>query len=105
MGGLTHDLTISRAFELGVDVLLIQEPLWDKRTKTTNSQPGYSCHTPYGGVDIRPRTATYTIKSGEVVTAKQIFPFEKLTGDYCWVVENGVTFFNVYKAPNDKAAI
>lgn len=104
-GGATQDITLSRAYELGVDVLLIQEPLWNKRTKTTKSHPGYICHIPHGGVDVRPRAVTYTQNSGRVVSATQIFPSTTPTADYCWVLVNGITFFNVYKAPNDSTAI
>ncbi|KAI1002492.1 hypothetical protein K3495_g5712, partial [Podosphaera aphanis] len=104
-GGATQDIALSRAYELGVDVLLIQKPLWRKRTKTTKSHPGYTCHIPCGGIDIRPRTVTYTRKCDRIVSATQIFPCESATGDYCWVVVNGITFFNVYKAPNDPTAI
>ncbi|KAI1005854.1 hypothetical protein K3495_g2361 [Podosphaera aphanis] len=104
-GGATHDIALSRAYELGVDVLLIQEPLWQKRTKTTKSHPGYVCHTPCGGVDVRPRAVTYTGKSNRVISVTQIFPCATPTGDYCWVVVNGITFCNVYKAPNNPTAI
>ncbi|KAI0996528.1 hypothetical protein K3495_g11653 [Podosphaera aphanis] len=104
-GGATHDIALSRAYELGVDVLLIQEPLWQKSTKTTKSHPGYVCHTPCGGVDVRPRAVTYTRKSNRVISATQIFPCATPTGDYCWVVVNGITFCNVYKAPNNLTAI
>lgn len=104
-GGLAHDIALSRAYVLGVDVLLIQEPLWQKRTKTTKSHPGYICHTPTGGVDVRPRAVTYTRKSKRILSAIQIFPCATPTGDYCWVVVNGITFCNVYKAPKNSTAI
>ncbi|KAI0991119.1 hypothetical protein K3495_g17068, partial [Podosphaera aphanis] len=103
-GGATHDIALSRAYELGVDVLLIQEPLWNKRTKATKSHPGYNSHMPYGGVDVRPRAVTYTRKNDREISATQVFPCATLTGDYCWVVVNGITFFNVYKAPRDPTA-
>ncbi|KAI0992053.1 hypothetical protein K3495_g16133, partial [Podosphaera aphanis] len=38
------------------------------------------------------------------VSATQIFPCATPTGDYCWVVVNGITFFNIYKAPNNPNA-
>lgn len=104
-GGSTQDIALSRAYELGVDVLLIQEPLWNKKAKETRSHPGYTCHIPYGGVEVRPRAVTYTRKNDKVKSATQIFPCATLTGDYCWVVVNGITFFNVYKAPSDSTAI
>ncbi|KAI0992228.1 hypothetical protein K3495_g15958, partial [Podosphaera aphanis] len=103
-GGATHDIALSRAYQLGVDVLLIQEPLWQKRAKTTKSHPGYTSHIPCGGIDIRPRAVTYTRKCERVVSATQIFPCATPTGDYCWVVVNGITFFNIYKAPNNPNA-
>lgn len=103
-GGATQDITLSRAYELGVDVLLIQEHLWQKRTKTTKSHPGYTCHIPCGGIDIRPRAVTYTRKCDRILSATQIFPCATPTGDYCWVVVNGITLFNVYKAPNNPNA-
>ncbi|KAI0996072.1 hypothetical protein K3495_g12109 [Podosphaera aphanis] len=103
-GGSTHDIALSRAYELGVDVVLIQEPCWNKRKKSTRSHPGYMCHTPCGGVDIRPRAVTYTRKSDRVITATQVFPCATPTGDYCWEVVNGITFFNVYKASRDSKA-
>ena len=39
------------------------------------------------------------------IDAVQIFPSLTLTGDYCWVVVNSITFMSVYKAPNNPAAI
>lgn len=102
--GATHDIALSRAHELGVDVVHIQEPSWDRNMKDTRSHPGYNKHIPHGGVDIRPRAATYTRKS-KVITATQTFPCATLTGDYCWVVVNGVTFLNVYKAPNNPVSL
>ncbi|KAI1007859.1 hypothetical protein K3495_g371 [Podosphaera aphanis] len=44
---------------------------------------------PYGGVDVRPHAVTYT----------------RLTGDYCWVKVNGITFLNVYKEPLNSSAV
>ncbi|KAI1005893.1 hypothetical protein K3495_g2324 [Podosphaera aphanis] len=41
----------------------------------------------------------------DINIAGSIFESAKLTGDYCWVVVNGITFFNVYKASNDLTAI
>ena len=104
-GGQSHDIALSRADELGVDVVLIQEPLWNNATKETKSHPGYDCHTPHGGVNIRPRAVTYTLINRRNLSATQIFPCNPLTADYCWVVVNGVTFLNVYKDPNDPTAI
>ncbi|KAI0991953.1 hypothetical protein K3495_g16233, partial [Podosphaera aphanis] len=43
--------------------------------------------------------------SERVVSTTQIFPSAIPTGDYCWVVVNGITFLHVYKAPNDSLAI
>ena len=104
-GGQTHDIALSRAYELGVDVVLIQEPSWKKATKETKSHPGYDCHIPHGGVNVRPRAVTYTLIDRRIHSATQIFPSDSLTADYCWVVVNGVTFLNVYKEPNDPTAI
>lgn len=39
------------------------------------------------------------------INAVKIFPSSTLTGDYCWVVVNRITFMNVFKAPNSPAAI
>ncbi|KAI0994152.1 hypothetical protein K3495_g14029, partial [Podosphaera aphanis] len=104
-GGATQDIALFRAYELGVDVLQIQEPVWQKRTKTTKSHLGYTCHISCGGIDIRPRAVTYTRKCDRIVSATQIFPCATPTGDYCWVVVKGITLFNVYKAPNDPNAV
>ncbi len=104
-GGPTQDIALSRAYGLGADIVLIQEPVWNKHTKATVSHPGYICHTPYGGEEVRPRAVTYTRKSDRIVSTTQIFPSATPTGDYCWVVVNGITFLNVYKAPNDSSAI
>lgn len=104
-GGPTHNIALSRAYELGVDVVLIQEPRWNLRSKETISHPGYICHTPHGGVDVRPRAVTYTRKNRNVISAEQLFSCPTPTDDYCWVKVNEVTFLNVYKAPNNPTAI
>lgn len=101
-GGSTHDIALSRAFELDVDVILIQEPWWSNITK---SHPAFDCHVPFGGMNVRPRAITYTRRNNLKISAKQIFPSSNPTGDYCWVVVNGVTFLNVYKAPNNTTSI
>lgn len=74
MGSPTHNIVLSRAYKLGVDVVLIQEPCWIKQTNETKSHPGYLFHTPYRGVDVRPRAVTYTRKNKKVILAEQIFP-------------------------------
>ena len=33
-GSATHDIALARAYELEIDVLLVQEPWWSERTKT-----------------------------------------------------------------------
>lgn len=48
---------------------------------------------------------TYTRIDDKKILATQIFPYGVSTGDYCWVEVNGITFLNVYKAPNDSTAI
>lgn len=69
------------------------------------SHPGYICNLPHGGEKVRPRAVTYTRKDDRTISARQLFPCTKLTGDYCWVLVNGVTFLNVYKAPRDTSAV
>lgn len=100
--GSTHDVALSRAYELEIDILLVQEPWWSSKTK---SYPGFDCHEPFGGADVRPRAITYTRRDNSKISADQIFPSDNPTGDYCWVVVNGVTFLNVYKAPNNTTSI
>ena len=104
-GGQSHDIALSRAYELGVDVVLIQEPLWKKITNEIKSHPGYDCHIPHGGVNARPRALTYTLINRRIYSATQIFPCDPLTADCCWVLVNGVTLLNVYKEPIDPTAI
>ena len=82
-GGPTQDIALARAFELGVDVLLVQEPLWKMQSKSTKTHPGYDCHIPHGEDQSRPRAVTYTRKSGSELIAKQIFPCATPTADYC----------------------
>ncbi|KAI0996535.1 hypothetical protein K3495_g11648 [Podosphaera aphanis] len=101
-GDTTHDIALARACELQLDILLIQEPWWSGRSK---SHPYFDCHIPFGGIDIRPRAITYTRKNPKEVVAVQKFPSSTPTGDYCWVVVNGITFLNVYKAPHDPSAV
>lgn len=97
-GGTTHDIALSRAYEMGIDVVLMQEPWWSSRTK---SHPGFHCHIPHGGPSVRPRAVTYTRRNEKKISAQQFFPCSTQTGDYCWVKVNEVTFLNVYKAPNN----
>ena len=91
-GGTTQDIALARAGEIRIDVLLVQEPWWSERTK---SHPGFVCHLPFGGTGVRPRAATYTRKNMKEIDAVQIFSSSTLTGDYCWVIVNGITFMNV----------
>lgn len=104
-GGQTQDIALARAFELGIDVVLVQEPLWNKQKNTTKDHPGYNYHLPHGGNKVRPRAVTYTRIDKRRILATQLFPCAVNTGDYCWVEVNGVTFLNVYKAPNNLTAI
>ncbi|KAI0991611.1 hypothetical protein K3495_g16576, partial [Podosphaera aphanis] len=60
---------------------------------------------PYGGVDVRPRAVTYTRKDAKNIQAVQESPSSRLTGDYCWVKVNGITFLNVYKEPHNSSAV
>lgn len=60
---------------------------------------------PFGGVDVRPRAVTYTRENDKEIKATQMFPHPSSTGDYCWVVVNGITFVNVYKAPKNPEVI
>lgn len=100
-GGITQDIALARACELKLDVLLIQEPWWSGCTK---SHPYFERFTPYGGTYVRPRAITY-IRKDVAINSEQIFPCNNLTADYCWVVVNGITFLNVYKAPHDISAV
>ncbi|KHJ34807.1 putative eka-like protein [Erysiphe necator] len=69
-GGITNDIALSRAYEIGIDVALIQEPCSSSRTK---SHPEFDCHMPYGGPDVRPRAVIYTRKNEKEINAVQIF--------------------------------
>lgn len=100
-GGTTQDITLARACELELDVLLIQEPWWSGCTK---SHPYYDRHVPYGGFNIRPRAVTYTLKCPSEIFAIQK-PTTTLTGDYCWVLVNNIMFLNVYKEPHNRLAV
>ena len=104
-GGSTQNIALARTFELGIDVVLVQEPLWNKQKNTTKDHPGYTYHLPNGGENVRPRAVTYTRIDDKKISATQIFPNVVSTGDYCWVEVNSITFLNVYKAPNDSTAI
>ncbi|POS87151.1 hypothetical protein EPUL_001256 [Erysiphe pulchra] len=101
-GGTTHDIALARAYELQIDILLIQEPWWIGRTK---SHPFYDRHLPFGGNSVQPRAVTYTRRKAREISATQIFPSSFLTGDYCWVVVNNINFLNVYKEPNNSLAV
>ena len=100
-GGTTQDIALARACELKVDVLLIQEPWWAGQTK---SHPFYERHLPFGGEDVRPRAVTYTRLHKTEIVANQTFPFSFLTGDYCCVLVNDITFLNIYKEPHNISA-
>lgn len=100
-GSASQDIALARACELKTDVLLIQEPWWSSRTKT---HPYYDLYLPFGGENIRPRAATYVRKDPRRLIAKQTYPLS-LTGDYCWVEVNDITFLYVYKAPHDSTAV
>ena len=100
-GGATQDIALSRACELRIDVLLIQEPWWSNFTKT---HPYYDVFLPFGGENIRPRAATYIRKDPNRLTSLQKHP-PSPTGDYCWVEVNNIMFLNVYKAPHDPSAV
>ena len=100
-GGTTHDIALARASELRIDVLLIQEPWWSSRTKT---HPYFDLYLPLGGIDIRPRAATYVKKDPKRLTSVQKYPSSS-TSDYCWVEVNEISFLNVYKAPHDPSAV
>ena len=97
-----HDISFSREHALGVDVVLVQEPWWSERTK---AHPHFDRHIPFGGVNVRPRAITYTRKDPQRINAAQQFPSSCLTRDYCWVIVNGITFLNVYKAPSESSAM
>ena len=100
-GGTTQDIALSRACDLRIDVLLIQEPWWSNCTKT---HPYYELYLPFGGENIRPRAATYIRKDPKRITSIQKYP-PSPTGDYCWVEVNEIMFLNVYKAPHDPTAV
>ncbi|KHJ32882.1 putative eka-like protein [Erysiphe necator] len=53
----------------------------------------------------RPQAVTYKKKDPKNIHAMQIFPHSEITGDYCWVVINIITFLNLYKAPQYPAAV
>lgn len=100
-GGSTQDIALTRACELRIDVLLLQEPWWSERTKT---HPYYDLHLPFGGDNIRPRAVTNVKKDPKRIITRQIYPLSP-TGDYCWVEVNKIMFLNVYKAPHDPCAV
>ncbi|KHJ35401.1 putative eka-like protein [Erysiphe necator] len=100
-GGATQDIALSRACELRIDVLLMQEPWWSELTKTN---PFYDLYLPLGENNVRPRAVTYVRKDPNRLTSKQWYP-QSPTSDYCWVEVNDVMFLNVYKAPHDPSAV
>ena len=53
----------------------------------------------------RPRAVTYTRIDRRNICATQESLLSIPTSDYCWVVVNGTTFLNVYKAPQDSTAV
>ncbi|KHJ30373.1 putative eka-like protein [Erysiphe necator] len=97
----TGDIALSRACDIRIDVLLVQEPWWSNCTKT---HPCFDLYLPFGGDNIRPRAVTYVRKDPNRLTSSQKYPFVP-TGDYCWVEVNNITFLNIYKAPNDPNAV
>lgn len=101
-GSATHDIASARAYELKIDFLLVQEPWWSDRTKT---HPHFDRHIPFGGVNVRPRAITYTQKDPQRINAAQQFSSSCLNRDYFWVIVDGITFLNVYKAPNESSAV
>ncbi|KAI1005700.1 hypothetical protein K3495_g2517 [Podosphaera aphanis] len=91
---------LTRACDLKLDVLLIQKLWWSGCTK---SHPCFDRHIPFGSAHVRPRAITYTQKNSKQLIAVQKFPLHP-TGDYCWMIVNGVMFLNVYKSPKDPLA-
>ena len=101
-GGKTHEIALARACELQLDILLVQEPWWLGFTK---SHPYFDRHIPHSSNNSRPRAITYTKMDRNNIHASQVFPLSVPNGDYCWVVVNGITFLNLYKAPQDPTAV
>ncbi|POS84484.1 hypothetical protein EPUL_003544 [Erysiphe pulchra] len=80
---------------------LVEKPWWSSRTKT---QPYFDLYLPFGGIDIRPRAATYVKKDPKRLNSVQKYPSSP-TGDSCWVEVNKILFLNVYKAPHYPSAV
>ena len=83
-GSITHDIALAQAYELQLDVVLIQEPWWSGRSK---SHPYFDCHIPFVVNNTRPRAITYSRKDSSQINATQQLPSQP-TGGYCWVSTN-----------------
>lgn len=103
-GGPNMDIAIQQAWEVGADIVMIQEPwtMCRNGTTITKSHPGYNSHIPFGGEVVRPRAITFTRKGPR---ATQIFPSTERTADYCFVQTSGLTFVNVYRAPGPSGSL
>lgn len=99
-GGTTQDIALSKACDLRIDLLLVQDPWWPNCTKT---HLYFDLYLPFGGDNIRPRVATYFRKDPNRLFSSQKYPSS--TGDYFWVEVNGIIFLNIYKAPHDPSAV
>ena len=77
-GGTTHDIALSRACELQIDVLLVQEPWWSGRT---NSHPYFDRHLSFAIGNAQPHAVTYTRKDSTKLIATQFFQSSQPTSD------------------------
>lgn len=68
-GGTTHDIALSPAYELNIDIVMIWELWWSNRTKSHT----YNFQSPFGRENIRPRAITYTRRNNKEIIAKQFF--------------------------------
>ena len=104
-GGENTDIALRQAWDAGTHVFMVQEP-WTRKKDggfITESHPGYNSHILFGGIDIRPRTITFTRKGSY---ATQLFPpLSGPTSDYYFVKMGGLTFVIEYCAPGTSGTL
>src|SRR5437588_12478257 len=76
--GIAHATVLQRAFELDVDILLVQEPFtcWEDTRRITKSHPAFNAMAPSQDWTQRPRVLTYARKDRQhlQVTSDPSFP-------------------------------
>ncbi|POS82205.1 hypothetical protein EPUL_005827 [Erysiphe pulchra] len=71
---------------------------------TKMAHPFFDLYLPFGGENVRLRSAAYVRKDPNRTHSFQKYPPSPI-GDYCWVEVNGIMFLNVYKASHDPSAV